>query len=99
MNKKLYAKVLTAAALLSAVALPAQAATTFTDIEGSYARDAILELVNAGILNGKGNGEFDPTGKIERQDFAIILARALGLDLGQVPASATFAGVPTEHYA
>lgn len=99
MNNKLYAKVMTTAALLSAVALPAQAATTFTDIEGSYAKDAILELVNAGILNGTGNGAFNPTGKIERQDFAIILARALGLDSGQAPSSATFTDVPTDHYA
>lgn len=99
MNKKLYAKVMTTAALLSAVALPAQAATTFTDIEGSYAKDAILELVNAGILNGTGNGAFNPTGKIERQDFAIILARSLGLDSGQAPSSATFTDVPTDHYA
>ncbi|MCH1641418.1 S-layer homology domain-containing protein [Paenibacillus timonensis] len=67
MNKKLYAKVMTSAALLSAIALPAQAATDLTDINGSYAKDAIQELVNAGILNGKGDGKFDPTGKIERR--------------------------------
>ncbi|MGP0584463.1 S-layer homology domain-containing protein [Paenibacillus timonensis] len=99
MNKKLYIKVMTSAALLSAIALPTQAATDLTDINGSYAKDAIQELVNAGILNGKGDGKFDPSGKIERQDFAIILAKALGLELDQVPASTTFTDVPTSHYA
>lgn len=99
MNKKLYAKVMTSAALLSAIALPAHAATDLTDINGSYAKDAIQELVNAGILNGKGEGKFDPTGKIERQDFAIILAKALNLEMDQAPASATFRDVPADHYA
>lgn len=99
MKKNLYAKVMTSAALLSAIALPAQAATELTDIQGSYAKDAIQELVDAGILNGTGNGKFNPTGKIQRQDFAIILAKALSLDIDQVPASATFSDVPTEHYA
>ncbi|MCM3703737.1 S-layer homology domain-containing protein [Paenibacillus macerans] len=99
MSKKLYIKVITTAALLSAGALPAHAATTFTDIDGSYAKDAIVKLAESGILNGKGNGKFDPTGTIERQDFAIILAKALGLDVSAPPASATFQDVPAANYA
>ena len=101
MNKS---KKLTAAAAASAVATAlvapaAFAATGMTDIDGSYAKDAIMELVDKGILNGKGDGMFDPTGKIERQDFAIILAKALGLDVSSAPATATFSDVPTTHYA
>lgn len=99
LSKKLYIKVITTAALLSACALPAHAATTFTDIDGSYAKDAIVKLAESGILNGKGNGKFDPTGTIERQDFAIILAKALGLDVSAPPASATFQDVPAANYA
>lgn len=99
MNKKLVFKVMTTAALLSAFALPASAAVTLTDIDGSYAKDAINQLVQQGIINGKGNGKFDPTGKIERQDFAIILAKALSLDMGSAPATPTFSDVPTSHYA
>lgn len=99
MNKKLVFKVMTTAALLSAFALPASAAVTLTDIDGSYAKDAINQLVEKGIINGKGDGKFDPTGKIERQDFAIILAKALNLDMGSAPASATFSDVPATNYA
>lgn len=99
MNKKLVFKVMTTAALLSACAFPASAATTLTDIEGSYAKDAINQLVQQGIINGKGDGKFDPTGKIERQDFAIILAKALSLDMGSAPATPTFSDVPTSHYS
>ncbi|RRJ62618.1 S-layer homology domain-containing protein [Paenibacillus oralis] len=99
MNKKLYVKVMTTVALLGACALPAHATTAFTDIGNFYAKDAILELAESGILNGKGNGKFDPAGHIERQDFAIILARALGLDLSVSPAAATFQDVPQTNYA
>ncbi|WP_163882098.1 S-layer homology domain-containing protein [Paenibacillus favisporus] len=96
-------KVLSSAALLSAIAVPAVSAETattpFSDIAGSYAKDAINELVEKGIVNGKGNGKFDPSGKIERQDFAIILAKALGLDVSSTPKSPTFSDVPSDSYA
>ncbi|MET3852514.1 S-layer homology domain-containing protein [Paenibacillus sp. OAE614] len=94
-------KVITSAALLSAIAMPSvsAASTTFSDIDGSFAKDAINELVEKGVLNGKGDGKFDPTGKIERQDFAIILAKALGLDVSSTPTSPTFSDVPSDSYA
>lgn len=98
-NQKLVIKVMTTAALLSALALPVSAVTTLSDIDGSYAKNAIQELVEKGIINGKGDGKFDPTGKIERQDFAIILAKALNLDTQSVPPTATFSDVPEPHYA
>ncbi|MEF2966716.1 S-layer homology domain-containing protein [Paenibacillus sp. M1] len=99
MNNKLLFKVMTTAALLGACALPASAAVTLTDINGSYAEDAINELVEKGIINGKGDGTFDPTGKIQRQDFAILMSKALQLDIGSAPATATFSDVPATHYA
>lgn len=88
-----------AAALLFPAAAQVHGGTTFTDIEGSYAQDAILELAEKGILQGDGQGSFDPTGDIKRQDFAIILAKALKLDIASPPPSATFSDVPTDHYA
>lgn len=91
---------MTTAALMSALSLPASAAAaTLSDINGSFAKDAISELVEKGIINGKGDGKFDPTGKISRQDFAMILAKALNLDLSTAPATATFSDVPSSHYA
>jgi len=91
---------MTTAALLSACAFPAHAApASLTDISNSYAKDAILELVDKGIINGKGNGTFDPTGKIYRQDFAIILAKALSLDVTSAPPSPTFSDIPATHYS
>ncbi|MCM3492073.1 S-layer homology domain-containing protein [Paenibacillus lactis] len=91
---------MTTAALLSACTYPVHGASiSLNDINQSYAKDAILGLVEQGIINGKGNGKFDPTGKIERQDFAIILAKALKLDVHSNPEKPTFKDVPEDHYA
>lgn len=74
-------------------------AEDLNDIDGSYASDAIRELVNRGIINGTGNGSFKPTGNITREDFTLILARALNLDLSQQPSTSTFDDVPPTHYS
>ncbi|WP_159881672.1 S-layer homology domain-containing protein [Paenibacillus puerhi] len=104
MKKKIVFKVINNLLLsgllaLSSFSLSALAATDLTDINGSYAKDAILGLAEAGIINGKGDGKFDPTGRIERQDFAIILAKALNLDVTSAPATSTFSDVSNTHYA
>jgi len=98
-SNKLTAAV-TASMVASTLVVPAAfASTNLTDIDNSYAKDAILELVNAGIINGTGDGKFNPAGKISRQDFAIILAKALELDTDDVPATPTFSDVPASHYS
>ncbi|BAU28999.1 S-layer family protein [Aneurinibacillus soli] len=99
MVKKNVIKVITTVTLLSSLALPVQAATSFSDINNSYAKDAIQKLANEGILNGIGEGKFSPTGTITRQDFAIVLAKALNLDTTQAPATFTFSDIPSDHYA
>ncbi|MFS0868676.1 S-layer homology domain-containing protein [Paenibacillus xylanilyticus] len=99
MKKKLLFKVMTTTALLSSSIQPAFASTDLTDIHGSYAKDAILKLAEAGIVSGKGDGKFDPTGKINRQDFAIILVKALGLDVDSAPVKPTFSDIPVDNYS
>ncbi|MGG4132397.1 S-layer homology domain-containing protein [Paenibacillus illinoisensis] len=77
----------------------ANGAAVFTDIEGSYAKDAIVRLQNEGIITGISDGRFNPAGQIKRQDFAMILAKALKLDISNVPSSPTFSDVPANSYA
>ncbi|MDO7907489.1 S-layer homology domain-containing protein [Paenibacillus sp. JX-17] len=91
--------VLSAAALLGSMVTNAYAATALTDIPNNYAREAILELVSKGIMNGTGNGKFSPASNITRQDFAIVLANALKLDVNSSPSSAAFKDVPATSYA
>lgn len=91
---------MTTAALLSAYVVPSHAASlTLHDIEQSYAKDAILELLEQGIIQGNGNGKFDPAGSIQRQDMAVILAKALQLDTSSKPSTPTFTDVSVNHYA
>ncbi|TCP57771.1 S-layer family protein [Tumebacillus sp. BK434] len=97
-SKKLTAAVAATAVASAIVAPVASASVSFSDINGSYAKDAILELANAGIIVGE-NGKFNPSANIKRQDFAIIMAKALKLDLTNAPKTATFSDVPTTHYS
>ncbi len=71
----------------------------FKDIEGSYAQAAILELQENGILQGNGAGKFNPKGNISREQFAIVLANALKLNLEEAPATPSFSDIPASHYA
>ncbi|WP_427052094.1 S-layer homology domain-containing protein [Paenibacillus sp. TC-CSREp1] len=49
----------------------------FADIATSYAKDAILELAQKGIVKGYSDGTFGANEKVTRAEFAIFLTRAL----------------------
>ncbi|MGI6255810.1 MAG: S-layer homology domain-containing protein [Acutalibacter sp.] len=54
-------------------------ADQFTDVQpDDWFYDNVMRAVELGIAKGKGNGIFDPYGKITRRDFAIMLAQAMG---------------------
>lgn len=53
--------------------------TNFDDIYNSANRSAIEVLAARGIINGKGNGLFDPNANMTRAEFATIITRGLGL--------------------
>lgn len=52
---------------------------TFDDISGHENRAAIEALASRGIINGNGNGLFEPNATMTRAEFAAIVVRALGL--------------------
>lgn len=49
----------------------------FTDINGHYAEDAIKDLLDMGVVNGKGDGTFGPDEKLRRGDAAIMIRNAI----------------------
>lgn len=50
----------------------------FADIKpASWYYEAVSACADAGIVNGIGNGKFDPNGYITRQDMAVMIARTL----------------------
>ncbi|MBQ6206486.1 MAG: S-layer homology domain-containing protein, partial [Oscillospiraceae bacterium] len=80
---------------------PSHAANKFNDIEGCWAADYINFLYNQDIAEPYPDGSYHPYDVITRAEFAVMLARAVGLDgrtyadvqlpyadLDQIPASA-----------
>jgi len=51
-------------------------AFTDVDVTNPYYKD-IAAAYQQGLLNGKGDGTFDPKGEISREEMAVLLARVL----------------------
>ncbi len=61
----------------------ASTSTTFSDVSTSYwAYSAIGSLSSRGIVSGYPDGSFKPSAKITRAEFAAMLVKALGLNVG-----------------
>jgi len=96
-----FASAATRAAAAGAGAAPAAAASAnFSDVEKSYAKTEITELVRLGILSGDGSGNFNPTAGSTRAEMAKVLTLSLGLTenpqaaaaFKDIPANAWFKG-------
>ncbi|WFR60913.1 S-layer homology domain-containing protein [Paenibacillus amylolyticus] len=57
------------------------------DINGSWAASAIQNMAARLIIEGTGNGQFEPSRSITRAEFASILTRGLGLKPGVTSSS------------
>jgi hypothetical protein len=77
LNKTKIIGILTTAALLSSCALPVYALTTFSDIDNSFAKDAVAMAVELGLLVGNSDGTFNPGGNAERQAVALVASKFL----------------------
>ena len=53
----------------------------FSDVTGGVHRDAILRMVEAGVITGYADGTFRPAGQMTRGQLASLLTRALDLDM------------------
>lgn len=53
---------------------------TFSDIKRVFSREAIEELASRHIVNGTGNGKFQPGSKISRGEMAKMVSSALALE-------------------
>jgi hypothetical protein len=54
------------------------AVPTFTDIEGHWAYDSIMNVVKKGLMNGVSDTKFDPDGKVTRAMVVTTLWRLAG---------------------
>ncbi len=69
-----------AAAVVRALGLQPKAAGTFTDVTADKWYAAYVGAASAcGVITGVGNGKFNPSGTITRQEAAVMVARAARL--------------------
>lgn len=53
--------------------VPVSASSTFSDINGHWAKATIEELADKGVVNGKEDGKYDPEGKVTRAEISKLL--------------------------
>ncbi len=69
------------------------------DKGSSYARQAIAELFEKGVVTGDDRGNFNPGENITRGQMIAIIVRLLKLDTSNLPITADFKDVPGSHWA
>lgn len=84
------------------------ASANFNDLAGYSAqtKSAVDYLYAQGVVNGVGDGKYDPGASIRRSDFCLMLARAFQFNVGStatgfhdVPAGAYYAQAVNQMYA
>ena len=66
----------------SAGAPAPEAPATFTDLTQDWYRDAVAWAEDNGVINGVGDGKFDPLGSVTREQLVTILHRMAGTPSG-----------------
>ncbi len=89
--------VLLCAFLLLSVFVPAMGAT-FSDTEGKKCETAVEVLYALGIVEGKGEGTFEPEANLTRAEMATIILRAMNM-AETATGQNIFADVPSGHWA
>ncbi len=90
-------------ALQSSLVVPAYASAAssdaFTDLQGvnDAKAEAIQEAVKQGLISGYPQGEFRPNAELSRQDFAVLLVKALRLQ--PIASDASFRDVAPSYAA
>lgn len=65
---------------MNGLAVPDAPASSFADVPASHWGHRAIEAVrNAGLMSGDGDGRFRPDAPVSNEEFAVLLARALGL--------------------
>jgi hypothetical protein len=50
------------------------------DISSHWAKDSIMQLINAGVISGYPDGTFKPNNTVTRAEFTVMLVKALNLE-------------------
>ncbi|MTV27237.1 S-layer homology domain-containing protein [Nitriliruptoraceae bacterium ZYF776] len=66
---------------IAGVELPTTPTTGFPDVDGGPHATAIAQLADVGVVAGRSNGTFDPSGSVTRAQMASFLVRSLEVAL------------------
>jgi hypothetical protein len=75
--------------------LPYEQNVSFSDLQNSYAREAVNRLAAVQLISGQGGDRFYPQKPMTRQDVAVLLAKVMGVQ-PKLPKQAVFADVPAD---
>ncbi|WP_258365648.1 S-layer homology domain-containing protein [Aneurinibacillus soli] len=88
-----------AAVIARLLPLPSAQGTPFTDVDGSWAKDSILKMANAGLVSGYGDGTFRPEQSLTRAEAAVIFNKLMGRSSQSVASTPKWSDVPTDFWA
>ncbi|MFC5404082.1 S-layer homology domain-containing protein [Cohnella soli] len=70
--------------LVNALQLTAKSDVQFSDVKTTdWFADAVAKALEAGLVQGKDNGQFDPKGQITREEMVVMLMRAYAIMYGK----------------
>lgn len=93
MLKKAMSYILSIGILLAAVAFPAAAEISFSDLGSSHwSYESVSKLVNDGTISGYEDGTFRPDNTVTRAEFVKMIGK------GPVKRETDFSDVPKEHW-
>jgi hypothetical protein len=80
---------------------PVVRAATVNDLNkaSTYAREAVQWMADNDIISGDTKGNFNPRKTVSRAELVTLLVKALGIDMSNLPATATFSDVPVNHWS
>lgn len=84
--------------VVGSLAVPAIAAS-YRDVEGHWAKNAIMDLSGRDVISGYQDGYFRPNRLVTRAEFTDMLVRAMGYDREPVRRLDRFSDLDRDHWA
>ena len=101
MKKRVFSRLLALVLTLSAAAIPASAAESFSDVTDKKTAQNVEVLRLLGVIEGNGAGQFNPSGLLTRAEFCkmVVVLMGKGSDAMRYKTVTIFPDVRATHWA
>ena len=101
MKKRVFSLLLALVLTLSAAAIPASAAESFSDVTDKKTAQNVEVLRLLGVIEGNGAGQFNPSGLLTRAEFCkmVVVLMGKGSDAMRYKTVTIFPDVRATHWA